>query len=78
MNDEELVGVWLTLDPGVAQRRRIDARVSAWIEARDASLAAEWFGLFKVSPVSAFGLVAVSALSIATASPLLWLARALM
>jgi hypothetical protein len=78
VNDEELIGVWVALEPAVVQRRRIDARVSAWIEARDTSLAAEWLGLFKVAPVSAFGLVAVSALSIATAPPLLWLARALM
>ena len=42
MNDEELGGVWTTLQPTVRQRRRIDARVSAWLEARDTPLAAEW------------------------------------
>jgi hypothetical protein len=78
MNDEELGGVWTTLHPTVRQRRRVDARVFAWLEARDTPLAAEWIGLFRGAPFSAVGLVAVSAVSIATATPLLWLARALM
>jgi hypothetical protein len=78
MNDEELAAVWTTLQPTVRQRGRIDARVSAWLEARDTPLAAEWLGVFRNAPVSAAGLVAVSALSIATAPPLIWLARALM
>ena len=75
MNDEELGGAWTTLQPTVRQRRRIDARVFAWLDARDTPLAAEWLGLFRVAPFSAVGLVAVSAVSIATAPPLLWLAR---
>ena len=77
MNDEELAGVWTVLHPTEGQHRRIDARVSAWLEAHDTSLAAEWFGLFRIAPVSALGLVAASAVSIATAPPLIWLARAL-
>ena len=78
MNDEELDRVWSTLQPTVRQRRRIDARVFAWLEARDTPLAAEWLGLFRVAPFSAAGLVAVSAVSIATAPPLVWLAQALL
>jgi len=78
MNDEELGGVWTILEPTVRQRRRIDARVFAWLEARDTPLAAEWLGLFRVAPFCAVGLVAVSAVSIAIAPPLVWLARALM
>ena len=78
MNNEELGGVWTTLQPTVRQRRRIDARVATWLEARDTALAAEWLGLFRVAPFAAVGLVAVSAVSIATATPLVWLARALM
>jgi hypothetical protein len=82
MNDEELGGVWMTLQPTVRQRRRIDARVFAWVEAHDTPLAAEWLGLFKIAPFSTVGLVAVSAVSIAlsivTASPLVWLAQALL
>ena len=78
MNDEELGGVWTTFQPTAPQRRRIDARVFASLQARDTPLAAEWLGLFRVAPLSAAGLVAASAISIATAPPLVWLARALM
>jgi hypothetical protein len=78
MNDEELAIDWTTLRPTVRQRRRIDAHVSAWLEARDTPLAAEWLGLFRVAPFSAVGLIAVSAVAIATATPLAWLARVLM
>jgi hypothetical protein len=77
MNDEEVGGVWTTLRPTVHQRRRINARVFSWLEARDTTLASEWLGLFRIAPFSAVGLVAVSAVSIATAPPLVWLARAL-
>jgi len=78
MNDEELAIDWTTLRPTVRQRRRIDAHVFAWLEARDTPLAAEWLGLFRVAPFSAVGLIAVSAVAIATATPLAWLARVLM
>ena len=78
MNDEELGSVWATLQPTVRRRRRIDTRVFASLEARDTPLAAEWLGLFRAAPLSAVGLVAVSAVSIATAPPLVWLVRALM
>ena len=78
MNDDELGGVWTTVQPTVPQRRRIDARVFAWLEARDTPLAAEWIGLFRVAPFSAAGLVAVSAVAVAATMPLLWFARALM
>ena len=78
MNDEEVVGVWSTLQPTVRQRRRIDARVFAWLEARDTPLAAEWLGLIKVAPFSAVGLAAVGAVSIALTTPLFWITRALM
>ena len=78
MNDEELGDAWTTLEPTVRQRRRIDARVFAWLEARDTPLAAEWLGLFRVAPFAALGLAAVSAVSIVTATPLVWFARALM
>jgi hypothetical protein len=78
MNDEELGGVWTALHPTVAQRQRMEARVSGWLAARDSPLAAEWFGLFRVTPVPSAGLVAASAVSLATAPPLIWLARALM
>jgi hypothetical protein len=78
MNDGELGGIWTTFQPTVRQRRRLDARVLAWLEARDTPLAAEWLELFRMAPVSTAGLVAVSAVSVAAAPPLVWLARALM
>jgi hypothetical protein len=69
---------WATLEPTIPQRRRIDAHVAAWLEARATPLAAEWLGLFKAEPFSAMGLLAASAVSLAAATPVLWLARALM
>ena len=78
MNDEALGHAWTTLEPTGHRRRRIDAQVSAWLDARDTPLAAEWVGLFRVAPFSAFGLAAVSAVSIVTATPVVWFARALM
>ena len=78
MNDEELGGVWTALEPGVRRRRRIDARVFAWLEARDTPLAAEWLGLFRGAPFASLGLAAVSAVSMLAAPPLVWFAWALM
>ena len=78
MTDEELGNAWTTLTPTEPRRRRIDARVSAWIEARDTPLAAEWVGLFRVAPWTALGLATSSAVAIVAATPLVWLARALM
>ena len=53
MNEEDLTLTWTTLNPGSAQRRRIDARVSSWLDAHDTSLASEWLGLFKIAPLPA-------------------------
>jgi hypothetical protein len=77
MNDQELGAVWTALQPSGDQRRRMDARVAAWLEARDTTLVAEWFGLFRVAPFATAGLLTVSAVSIASAAPIVWLARAL-
>jgi hypothetical protein len=78
VNDEDFADAWMTLQPTRLQRQRVDARVFAWLEARDTPLAAEWLALFRVAPFSAVGLVAVSAVSVVTATPLLWVARALL
>ena len=78
MNDEELGVAWTTLDPTVHRRRRIDARVFAWLEARDTPLAAEWLGLFRVAPFPVLGLATLSAVSVVAAPPLVWFALALM
>lgn len=77
MNDEELGAVWTAFTPTAGMRRRIEARVFAWLDARDTPLAAEWLGLFKVAPFTAVGLSAVSAVSVVVATPLLWVVRAL-
>lgn len=78
MNDHELTETWATLTPTTDQRRRINARVFAWLDARDTSLAAEWLRLFKVEPFAAVAFTAASAVALVAATPLLWLARALL
>ena len=77
MNDEELERAWITLEPTTAERRRVDARVFAWLEAHDTALASEWLGLVRVAPFAALSLATVSAVSIVAASPLIWIVRAL-
>jgi hypothetical protein len=52
--------------------------VSDGIEAHNTPLAAEWLGLIKGSPFTSLGLAAVSALSIITATPILWFVRSMM
>ena len=76
MDDEDLGGAWTTLGPTLPRRRRIDAGVFAWLEARDTPLVAEWLGLFRASPFPALGLAAVSAVGLVLATPLVWVARA--
>lgn len=77
MNDEELTTAWTSLAPPVPRLRRIDARVTEWLEAHDTSLVAEWLVLFRGEPIGAFTLVAASAVAIIAVSPILWFARAL-
>ena len=78
MDEHDLERVWTALDPTSDQRRRMNVRVSDWIEAHNTPLAAEWLGLIKVSPFASLGLAAVSVLSIIAATPILWLARWMM
>ena len=78
MNDDALREAWTTLEPTAFERRRMEARVEAWLEAHDASLLSEWISLFRLAPLSAAGLVTASAVSLATAPPLLWLVRTLL
>jgi hypothetical protein len=77
VNDEDLAISWSDLHPTVSQRRRIDSRVAAALQAHDSSLLTEWLNLFDVGRWRAIGLVAVSGVSIVTTAPLLWVARAL-
>jgi len=78
MNEEQLIQTWTMLEPSAPQLRRIDARVSAWLDAHDTSLASEWLELFRVAPLPAFGLVFASAVALIFATPLAWVARAMM
>jgi hypothetical protein len=78
VNDDELGVAWTTLHPTPLQRQRMDARVFAWLEARDTPLAAEWLALFRVAPLPAIGLVGVSAASVVMTAPFVWFARALL
>jgi hypothetical protein len=76
MNDEELAETWTMLAPTAGRRQRIDRQVSAWLDARDTPLAVEWLALVRVEPFAALGLATVSAVAI-VATPVIWLARAL-
>ena len=78
MNDDDLRAAWTTLEPTALRRQRMEARVFSWLEARDTPLALEWLGLFRVTPLSAIGLLAASTASLVTATPILWLARVLL
>jgi hypothetical protein len=78
MTDDELVTTWMALEPTAVQRRRLDARVAAWLEARETPLSLEWLGLLKVSPIATTAFAAVGAVSIAIAPPFLWIAGALL
>jgi len=64
---------------GPGSRRRIDAQVSAWLDAHDTSLAAEWLELVRIAPLTGSTLTLASAASIAAfiAPALLWFARLL-
>ena len=55
----------------------MDARIAASLEAHDTSLLAEWLALFDVGPWRAMALVAASVVSVATAAPVLLIARVL-
>ena len=78
MTDEELSLAWTTLEPTVRQRQRMRGRVFELLDARNTPLALEWVRLFRVAPLSVTGLLAASTASLATAAPVLWLARALL
>jgi hypothetical protein len=78
MNDEELAGAWTALEPTPRQRRRIEARIRGWLEARETSLPAEWLGLLRVSPLAGLGFAAMAACLVLFATPLSGLALALL
>jgi hypothetical protein len=78
MNDDTFDNLWTTLEPSAIERRRIDTRVAAWLDAHDTSLVSEWLALFRVEPVAAAGLVTASVASLATAPPIMWVIRSLL
>lgn len=78
MTEEELSQVWVSLEPTSARLRRIDRRVAGWLQARDASLAAEWLDLLRVNGLQGLGYAAVSASLMLVATPLSWLAHSLL
>ena len=75
MNDQQLDAAWTTLTPDARQRDRIEAHIATWLDAADTSVAAEWLGLFRVAPATAFSLVVVCALAILATTPFGMLAR---
>lgn len=74
MNDNDITNTWTTLEPTVSQRRRISVYLFNHLEAHDTTIAAEWFALIRVSPVSSVGLAAVSTIALLVATPLVWFA----
>ena len=78
MNESELTGTWTALEPTPRQRRRIDARVRVWLEARESSLAAEWLGLLKFNPVTGLGFAALAGCLVLLATPLGWVTFAIL
>lgn len=78
MNETELAGIWAALAPTSEQRRRCEARVQGWLEARESSLIAEWLGLIKANPIAGLGLATVAACLVLIATPLSWVAFAVL
>jgi hypothetical protein len=78
MNASELAGTWAVLEPTERQRRRIEAGVREWLEARESSLAGEWLELFKVNPIAGLSFAAVAACPVLIATPLNWVAFAVL
>jgi hypothetical protein len=74
MTDSELTDTWAVLQPTPQQRRRIEARVLGWLEARESPLAAEWLRLFKANPFARLSIAAIAACLVLFATPLSWLA----
>lgn len=78
MKDSELTVAWAVLEPLAHQRRRIEARVLEWIEARETSLAAEWLALLKVNPVTVLSLAAMGSFALLLLTPLGWVAASVL
>ncbi len=78
MNENELPGAWAALEPTSTQQRRMEARVRGWLEAGEVSLAEEWLGLLRIRPFAAVSLAALAASMVLIATPLSWVAFAVL
>jgi len=78
MNENELARTWATLEPTQHRRRRIDACVRKWLDARESSLPAEWITLIRVNPIASLSIAAVAACLMLLATPLSWMAYSLL
>jgi hypothetical protein len=74
MNDTELMNLWSALEPTARRRARIENRVFEWLDASETSIAAEWLGLLKVEPLTAFAYATVGAVSLILLTPIGWIA----
>jgi hypothetical protein len=74
MNDTELMHLWAALEPSSRRRARIETRVFEWLDASETSIVAEWLGLLKVEPLTAFAYAAVGAVSLIVLTPVGWIA----
>jgi hypothetical protein len=77
MNDTELLNLWAAFEPNGRQRARIETRVFEWLEASETSIAAEWLGLLKVEPLTAFAYASVGAVSLVLLTPVGWIVGSL-
>jgi hypothetical protein len=74
MTDEQLISQWTVLEPTTRQRRRIENRVFAWLEADQTSLATEWLGVIRRHPVAGPGVAGGGARARCLGTALRWLA----
>jgi hypothetical protein len=73
MNDAELMKLWSALEPSASRRARIETRVFDWLEASETSIVAEWLGLLKIEPLTAFAYATVGAISLILLTPVGWI-----
>lgn len=73
MIDDFPAAEWSAFAPTPLQRRRIERRVFAWLEAHETSIAAEWLKLLRVAPIVGLSYAAAGVVSLALLSPLGWL-----
>jgi hypothetical protein len=73
MNDTQLLATWSALEPSARRRARMNAQVSAWLEAGETSLASEWLGVLKVAPFAALSCVGAGAAWLVLVTPVGWM-----